>query len=109
MDIKIATNPNGLGEAVCARLERLVRSVLNSGVFRIPLVIVSLEDLNACRGQWGWECRIYARFLPAGAKAVVGTGDDATAALRGAAKLLARSLRAEDGWYRTISQPAGIR
>lgn len=109
MDIKIAANPDDLGEKLRARLERLVRSMLNSCASRIPLVIVCLEDLDVCRGQWGWECRIYARFLPAGAKAVVGTGDDATAALRGAAKLLARSLQAEDGWYRTTSQPAGIR
>lgn len=100
MEIKIATNPDCLGAAVRSRLERLVRLALHTCSARIPQVIVCLEDLDACRGLWGWECRIYARLLPFGAKSVVGNGNDAATALRGAAELLARSLLSDH-------QPAG--
>lgn len=94
MEIKLAVNPDCLRAAEHARLKETLTEVLASCAFRIPQVIVCLEDLDA-RGHWGWECRIYARLLPSGARAVVGDGNDAETALRGAAEVLARSVGAE--------------
>lgn len=96
MDIKITTDSARLPAGQRDRLERILAEVLDSRTARIPQIIVCLEDLDACRGQWGWECRIYARLLPSGARTVVGDGNDAETALRGAAAVLSRSLGAED-------------
>jgi hypothetical protein len=101
MDITVAANPDRLPAAQRARLERIMAEVLDSRTARIPQIIVCLEVLDACRSQCRWECRIYARLLTSGTRTVVGDGNDAETALRGAAAVLARSLGAEDGCYST--------